>query len=375
MNARGLFASILTGFLYTPFIQAQAPEPIALMRGAIQAREAIKSGLIELDYRQISMRNGQAEGRAKLAIRFDESRWTIEQRARSPRIKGYSREETEAKYQQYQAMRGTATAEDIERSGVARYVDSVVRTAYDGHRYCQFSNTGGAGYREFKDGTGDVMFPPRMFGLTFHYNSQQDLPEYLNLLSGAKSSKCIGPEPIGEVSVWHVEFDLGPSRCLCHYWIEDKWPFRVHRVELRSEAQHDILTADYNASPAGSPLPTRVATKNVVKTKTINERELTATRMELNGSVGDRIGTIASLDLPIGHTVSDEASGKILGYWDGTKISSDPSVADNPRTNEIVVGENKSVNPSVFQSFWIWIVGLGLVTLALVARYTYRVRR
>jgi hypothetical protein len=295
---------------------AQTPDPIALLRGAEGARRAIQSG--EIEFTVDEAWGGQKPRTTVVRVTFDGAKRTV----RLERDEFISAAKTKAEVD-VNKKRLAALNYDWDRAaaaGLGRKEHRRTSQAYDGSQFCWY-RTGphmNASYRKMEN-DGEMTFNPQTLGLVNLYHKVVDLSYYFSN-GQAKNIALMGKEFIGSTAAWHIQFDLA-SRF--HFWIEDRQPFRVSKVECvgvgTSEGYRSTITSTFQ--DGGSPLPVRVEVKEMTPKGIEMESTLIVHSVKLNVPVDPNVGTLASLELPAGVDVLDTfADKKVLGVWEGDKI-------------------------------------------------------
>jgi hypothetical protein len=294
---------------------AQGPDPVALLRGAEAARQAIHSG--EIEFTIVQTWQTRKPVTADVRVTFDGTRRTIRLEQDEFTLAGNTPAESEASGKRYAAVNY-----DMDKAaaiGAGRKEHWRTSQAYDGSQFCKYHAIphGNASYRKMEV-DGEMTFNPQTLGLVEIYHLVLDLSFFFSN-SQAKNITLVGREFVGDVPTWHVRYD---AIARCHFWIEDREPFRVHNVEYEGIGK-DVgyrTTIISTFKDDGSPLPARVLVKKVTPSRTDLESTLTVSSAKLNMPVNPHVGTLASLELPEGVYVVDAIEHKSLGIWDGEKI-------------------------------------------------------
>jgi hypothetical protein len=303
-------------FLAIPAI-AQAPDPVALLRGAEAARRVIQSG--ELEFTVEETWQPRKPETKTVFVKFDGPKRTIGVEADHFVLAGTNKAEGEANRNRFAALNY-----DMDKAatvGAGRKEHWRTNQAYDGAQFCNYdeSRNGNACYRKI-DVDGQMVFDPRTLGLVESYHTVLDLSFFFSN-SQAKNTALVGKEIIGSTPTWHVRYDMSARY---HFWIEDREPFRVHKAEYEgvgnAEGFRSTIVSTFKDD--GSPLPFKVAMKSSIPNGVEMEGVLTVRTAKLNVPVNPKVGTLDSLDLPVGVDVVDAIEQKYLGVWDGEKIVS-----------------------------------------------------
>ncbi len=298
-------------------------DPLALLRGVENARDAIRSGRIE--YTGIRRRaDTPGDDPFSLAVTFDgvKRRSTLKQRTivmdSSGGLSG------EQKFKRLRAMNNDREA--FVRAGLAQWQDEESRSIWDGANFSQYFVGQSADYRNHHNGTPEFLADPRLFGLKV-WNKFRDTP-LTNLGYQMDKHKVVldGSEEIAGRRVWRVAvrfpaFGDPTQVCETKYWIEDREGFRVHRVIYRDKIVHLTIDSEYNDKIGRGRLPSSVIERDVRDGKWYTELHFTVTRAEYDVNVDPETFTWAGMDLAVGTPVSDERIHRRIGYWNGSGLS------------------------------------------------------
>lgn len=327
----------------------EKPDAVALLRGVQASREALKSGRIEMSiqWHVCALRD---TWESSVTYEFDGEKRTLRQ---GKTILALKKGRTMA---QLEAMNYDKDA--FVRAGHGEFKQLDLRAAWNGSDYCQYGKEFGVSFRD-RLRTADVhMFDPRLIGILHGYNLDQSLDDCLGY-KYAKSATVIGSEQINGRQTWQVV--LRPFEDEHQVWVEDVDPFRVHRFIYKAPARSEqvVVESEFDQYRPVHILPSRVRRTDRIAGKTAHEVTLKVTRLDLHAKISDKVGTLASLDLPIGEAVVDERHGRRLGYWDGEGIVEDRAVAK-------AVGKQREESANRSRLFWRLGVG-GFVAAACAA--------
>jgi hypothetical protein len=318
MRTRCRFAPAFSFMILAiPSAVAQAPDPVALLRGAEAARQAIRSG--EMEFTVDESWEGRKPLTTVVKVAFDGAKRTVRVEQDVFALAGGTRAEMEANAKRYDAL--NLDTDRAVAAGIGRREHRRISQAFDGARFCNYQAGPNikAYYRNMED-DGQMMFVPQTLGLVDLYNAVDDLSLFFSNKK-AKDITLVGKEAIGNVATWHVRYDVDTHY---HLWIEDSEPFRVHKVECECVGKfagyRSTVSSVFRAD--GSPLPVRVDVKQVSPKRTDLESTLIVHSAKFNEPVDPSVGTLASLQMPAGADVFDTfAEKKLLGRWDGEKIA------------------------------------------------------
>lgn len=345
---------------FAPLAFCQQPDPAALLRGAEQARRAVGSGIIEFTNQEVFRRRVPLTTKVKLVFSGQ---------LRSTRI-----ERDEFEFAEAGALgtsfdellkRMEALNHDMEKAelaGIGHKRHYTTTWMFDGAKFCQFHIAPGAAamnasYRDMNR-DGEYVFDPRMLGIAALYRQSEGL-SFAFSNPAAKNLRTIARETIGDVPVWHVQYDAAAR---CHFWIEDRAPFRVHRAEYEAlgQPQDDYRTtiqSDFTGTDG--PLPMKVHIKTGSPTENELDSRLVVSVMQLDQPVDSDVGTLDSLGLPDGTQIVDTLSHTFVGVWNGEE-----PIAHDLYSQQKADQADSSVSPS-YSSFQL--IGRVLGALALVS--------
>jgi hypothetical protein len=309
--------------VFAPRAFCQRSDPAALLRGAEQARRAVECGVIEFRVEEVFRRRVPLTTKARLVFSGE---------LRSTRF-----ERDEFEFADAKAL-GTSFDELLKRmealnhdkdkaelAGIGKNRHYTTTWMFDGKRFCQFHIAPGAAamnasYRDMNR-DGEYVFDPRMLGIVPLYRQTEGL-SFAFSNPQAKNLRTIAREFIGDVPVWHVQYD---AIARCHFWIEDRAPFRVHRAEYEAlgQPQDDYRTtiqSDFTGTDG--PLPMKVHIKTGTRTENEIDSRLVVSVMRLDEPVDSDVGTLDSLGLPDGTQIVDTLSHKAVGVWKRAASSS-----------------------------------------------------
>jgi hypothetical protein len=338
---------------FVPRAFCQQPDPAALLRGAEQARRAVESGIVEFTVEEVFRRRVPLTTKVRLVFsgdlrttRFERDEFEFADAARL----GTSFDEL--------LKRMEALDHDMEKAQLAGLGTKRHRTTtwmFDGTQFCQYHADAGmdASYREMgRDG--EYVFDPRMLGIVPLYRQTEGL-SFAFSNPAAKNIKTIGKELIGSVAVWHVQYD---AVARCHFWIEDRDPFRVHRVEYEEllEPQNDYRTTiQSDFTGIKGPLPMKVHIKTGSPTENELDSRLVVSVMRLDEPVDSDVGTLNSLGLPDGTQIIDTLSHKFVGVWNGEQPVAHEAYSEQKRDEASKAASNS-------RKYW----GIGSVSGSLL---------
>jgi hypothetical protein len=277
---------------------ADPPDPIALLKGAREARLSIRSGI---------------------------QKWRIE-------LKAF--DEPNSVRSLLRQANVTFSGDDV-RITYQRVVDDVLlppefHTVVRGVELL-FNNLerSGAAIDDRKANSTLHFFDPRTLGATpILWGSWEGIEEMLPRPLETKI-ELIGPAVIAEKDCWHVRTTRPTvGGWEADYWISDKDGFEIYQVaELR---QSRVSSSEYKTEGLGKVLPSKVVYKffDEVTNALTFESTWELLSAEYNVAVDPAIFTFERMELSPGDPITDQRIGRVIGHWDGSKIV--PTPADAP---------------------------------------------
>jgi hypothetical protein len=239
------------------------PDPIALLRGVENARDAILSGRLEMsviETRPAVPKRG--EDRARLIAVFAGSNRRFDQYQRNLIIDGSGPDGGESNIRRLRAL-----GEDREafvRAGLGRWRDTHTRSAFDGTQLLQYSEEVGAYVKEPSKATADYVFDPSILGVSVWYDVNTTVPNYL-AFRDAKSITLVGREDIAGHHVWQVQVldKFGQDK---HFWFENAPDFPVYMSSLVRKYSKTTVISDFEGDNPGPQLPAKTLTRQYDRT-------------------------------------------------------------------------------------------------------------
>ncbi|MDR1384240.1 MAG: hypothetical protein LBJ67_10440 [Planctomycetaceae bacterium] len=172
-----------------------------------------------------------------------------------------------------------------------------------------------------------VLFDPRIMELTPSKDIDKTIRFWLTI-EHARSNGTASKEELNGKKFWRVhcsntfaEFD---------YWIEEP-TFRVYRVTRKAEG---ILYVEVNSTYKNNDIfPSEIHAVRYEQNEKVWDRTIHVKKLEITPTFPNDYFTLKSLNIPLNTTVTDYRISKIIGYWDGEKLSSRYVSPD--RTTEI----------------------------------------
>jgi hypothetical protein len=215
---------------------------------------------------------------------------------------------------------------DGDNRRFARTDSSDIRTAFNGNEVIHFDGES-VTIRHIGMTTADLLFDPRLLGITFTYLWRNSLAGQLGYHE-ARSVETVGRELVAGVLTWRLRAvdRRGHQR---DFWVEPEQGFRVHRSELATVAGTRYVTLSQYDADTYQWLPARVETRRYGADGTLmGKRVISILSAETITVFPDSTWTLAGLKPPIGAQVSDLRIKERLGHWDGTGLSE----VVNPKT-------------------------------------------
>lgn len=352
---------LIVAFCPQAALRAEPPDPVALLRGVEQVRTGIRSGKIEMAVLMEKFHPYPQRDEQSLAIVFDGVRFTTRQGMRDLHLK------SEAAFNDLRASNNDR--DRLVKEGKAEWRDNTAQCAWDGNRLLCSDFRESAMYLKPPFSTANYAFDPRTLGVaTFPY-LKVTVPSCL--LENSTDVKLIGPERIRDELAWHVVVKYNYPKTQ-HFWIVNNETFPALKVieEYGNGTSTRELEATYDASVAGARLPSVTVFRKRVDGKIVSQVTMRVTDVGLDVEVGPHVGTLASLDIPLGCEVSDELLGKRLGYWNGEDLSEDKSEA-------IRIGQQRERERALRTrtSWWPWAASIGTMVLLGAASAWWRLKR
>ncbi len=232
--------------------------------------------------------------------------------------------DTEAKVNQIKSNQ--YSDEKFIELGLGRRAKAVHHFIYDGTQVIStHDRTQSATFSAPKDGGYSVIESqdPRMMGLAISGSLKLELG---NILYNYENNiKITHEEVISGEKAWCVEMQRvnNPDMKLL-FWISDSEGFKVWRVKTTYKNKIvSLINCEYHHSDGKNPFPTYVQMYPVYgpNAEPIEEISIKEVASDYSYKAKEKEFTLAGLGLLPGATVGDSRIPKILGYWDGEKIT------------------------------------------------------
>ncbi len=296
------------------------PDPMALLRGVEAARNSIVSGKFVYEAETKSSRTSSNK-QSKISIIFDGEKRNVVFEYDTISI---TPPDTEAKVNQIKSNQ--YSDEKFIELGLGRRAKAVHHFIYDGTQVIStHDRTQSATFSAPKDGGYSVIESqdPRMMGLAISGSLKLELG---NILYNYENNiKITHEEVISGEKAWCVEMQRvnNPDMKLL-FWISDSEGFKVWRVKTTYKNKIvSLINCEYHHSDGKNPFPTYVQMYPVYgpNAEPIEEISIKEVASDYSYKAKEKEFTLAGLGLLPGATVGDSRIPKILGYWDGEKIT------------------------------------------------------
>ncbi|MFO0809577.1 MAG: hypothetical protein U0746_13215 [Gemmataceae bacterium] len=336
----------------------QQPDAQALLRGAEEARRAVRSGRVEVEVGHVDHLVGPYRHLSNVQIAFDGAKRTVLVDLDELSFQTQGADKNREIHNKIQAL--GRDPKKVVAAGLAQLARRHVAQGYDGRRYCFYKASAGAYYQDVSQGCNYFIADPRTFGVSPLYHVIEDIGEYL---SNPKATgwQVVGREAVDGRPAWHVHFEVqvggsnpNPTFSL---WVSDRSPFQIYKLDNTNLGGRYLVVSQYEGD---SPLPARMNSKRYTTDGKLDfEIDVTVKSMALNVPVDATVGTMASLGVPIGETVTDQIAHKNIGAWNGVDMSPSMIVADR-------VYKERQAAAVAGPRLWPWVLGAALVVVAAV---------
>ncbi|HIN53758.1 MAG TPA: hypothetical protein EYM79_05545 [Planctomycetes bacterium] len=260
------------------------PDPIALLDGVAAARTSIPPSSLKFEY--ITSSNFTTRTNV----------WTVD---------------FEMERRRYHRIDGDKT---------------VFQSVYDGLRVMTYDHeTESLDIRDITDQNSSLLFDPRVLGcasvLSWANNASSIM--FQKYRERIKSIKTIGNVEVDGNRAWQVQVLLYSSDLKnvfppMYYWIDPGQNFRVFKyIHGNSDLLRSISSYNNDHYPW---LPSEVITE---KPNRGRKSKITLLEAVKKSSFAESHWTLESMNIPVGTVVKDYIKNRVLGYWDGKKISED----------------------------------------------------
>jgi hypothetical protein len=284
-----------------------------LLAGVEQARTSLEFGAVEmvLDFTNHAY-SKRGTARTHLRIDFHGPRRKAEQR----RTVLWFDKTTAAKVEPI--LIGDYEPNELVERGLVSRREVTTRTVFNDDCLAQYSKDAGCYIRDPARGMPDFVFDPRILGLegTLYYAVNMEPGCFTNY---AKQIETLADSVDGSR---HVAFRTSVEGQETHLWINGVTGFPVRRCKVILSSQVTEIHSEYDKGFGGGSFPNDVTIKVADKTGTpITTTRVHVTKADFTKGPGESELTLVGLALPVGETVIDDRLQKVVGYWDGNKIS------------------------------------------------------
>lgn len=184
------------------------------------------------------------------------------------------------------------------------------------------------------------------------------------LYNYANNIKITHDEVISGEKAWCVEMQRVNNPDLkLFFWISDSEGFKVWRVKTTYKNKIvSLINCEYHHSDGKNPFPTYVQMYPVYgpNAEPIEEISIKEVASDYSYKPKEKEFTLAGLGLLPGATVGDSRIPKILGYWDGEKITQDIHAAFRARNK--LLAQQAQEETAYWPRWAMWMGGiLGLL--------------
>jgi thiol-disulfide isomerase/thioredoxin len=308
------------------FADDSSPDPRALLAGVEKDRLSLKSGRLELDLALTSpKRPHEGTTRMRLVIEFDGENRRFDTYQRSLTVP-WLRHVPGSASTEPQLVELIGSREAIVREGLGYWLDSHTRTIYDGKQLMRYSKNQSTSVGDLNPSPALNAFDPRILGLSHMPRPSETLHSDLTPRPN-ESVTLVGREEVGGNPAWHVLIGgAGDGRDLeRHFWIEPPPGHRVYRTDMRSKLGRGEVISEYGLPGGGERLPIRVtARRNDPDGTLVQELIIERKKSEFDVPIDPKTWTFAGLGMPVGEPVTDHRVKRVIGYWDGQRLSETP---------------------------------------------------
>jgi hypothetical protein len=344
-----LTRSVLLWMLLTGTVQAYPegrPEPLALLRGVVAARQAVTTGRFEYVVRlggaEPSMRGGQS---VLLSYVVDGAKRHVKQVQRNLVI-----EPPDAESKQQRLVGMNFDREQFVKLGLGKWRETTNRVIYDGTQMIAASSLAtninldkpaGPGLAQY-----GLFFDLRALGLFITGGAEETVESSLEV-NVPNAASVLGREKIGDRDAWHVILRFHHtegSQIEKHLWIGDQEGFPVYRtVNKEGSRVYRQVDCEYRDPIKTNVLPIKVRRQDDIEGNGVARLEmaLEEVKAEYGAEVNAEEFTLASLKPAIGASITDRKLMRIVGYWDGTGITTDLAAVE--RIKRIASSDSQGV--------------------------------
>ncbi len=168
--------------------------------------------------------------------------------------------------------------------------------------------------------SGDIAFDPRILGLGEIIMTADATLRQLLWIETCDAIELVGREELKGIPTWHIKVSW--NEATSDFWIEEP-SFLVHKRVLKEDIIRVEINSEFDTQNRTFPFPKRV---EVTRAEGPEWRrlEVTVKSFDVDQPIPAERFTMKSLDLPVNTMINDYRVSRIMGYWDGEKISTSP---------------------------------------------------
>lgn len=305
-------------------------EPMTLIRGVQATRESLKSGRFEYKVKvkfNIPGVNSPMD-HDHFTMSFLDKKLRLEQSSTK-----YITYDSNLPFQSKQDARISRPEGDTKRKqGWDKWS---ILSIYDGTQMIQtaalesshnrrvfYSEPAGPGFVQH-----GFFIDPRLMGLCVSGGADESVASCL-YLDKIKSMILIGKEVIGANEAWHIQCAFSHVDSELHLWIGDVEGFPIYRVISKSSNSNEInmqIDSEYKQPVSKYFIPVKVHRRSSIDAN--GKARIDMLFEEVSSDYAPHLQaeffSIKGMNLPPGTSITDARIKKLVGYWDGEKITQD----------------------------------------------------
>lgn len=332
-----------------------------IVRGVVEARNAIESGQIELVIRSHYREALGPRGRhveASYRIRFKGALLAVTRTETMPVILDYKLPAD----QKIDATmtRDPATADRLRARGVLLDQENMCASIFAQGVAYHLSGDRNVTLRDPHRLWRTEAFDPRLIGIAMSSSGHRYPGGPEKALGPHDAWKTVGTESheSGEVII----LEKTVAQVTDRLWVVPQRQYFIERRETTGGAHEYVLQAEA-ARFSGVWFPKRVHLRRLVHDQLQSDEVVEITAAELNVPVADEVFSLAGLEAPVGAEVVDARTSQSLGVWDGERVSPFPPPS-GPAIDMPPIGATTNWN----RCLWAASAVLGVLALGLVWR-------
>jgi hypothetical protein len=198
------------------------------------------------------------------------------------------------------------------------------RILYDGRDVMRFDGQGSVILRNLDSQTSDLLFDPRIFGISALYTWGRTIQGVLYLRDDQNAEmELVGEEEIHGSATWHILITT-PTGGKVDLWVDQKPGFRVYRLDERWASGSRTARSFYETTDYPW-LPSRVETEEFDSDGKLRfKRAISILAATANVRIHEKVwtleGLLAGLELSLLVPITDVRAGQIVGYWRDGKL-------------------------------------------------------